>query len=789
MRPSQSDLISALRELERTLAELLGYAEMTPTLFSVLFPTGDAPERIRQDLKTCSDLLSGMVRIDGTVLPIREDILQRMDRFLLTAASYYPVEGKDSLPDSLAQGEIGAVAVRCGAAVKKLQTVLVQFELSADNDSPDILSDVVDYHPNEDDLRLLQSLIDSTDTSGSSSATGAGGTDSHCSSFPEPSIPQPPPIRRQPVPPRPRRPVFGGFLSWFFEKLRGLRKKPDTGPSFPSSYGRMDSPSAPHPQFSARMGGSPPPPPRLSSPSPQQPFPKTVPLYGNPNGAQKPSSVPEGFTPPGYQGGSTGSPGADVHESGSAIGTAWPRPVIWDPELESDAEDQQRPVILDSDLEDTGALPSASWDSAPESDTGALPDLSRDSASEPITRELPPVDPLPSEQPLEDDVQFRAVAPASLTRGEWFLLKVMMYEGDDWERADREAARVADDIAQDSSGLLPVQRGREISIQLQSSDVSFEEDTQTMIWSGRYTCCSFEALLPEDFPRKQVRIRGRVRQGLIVLTDLRLILKVEATPAAAAAAPSPGPAPTASVPIEQCVLHSAFLSYASQDRARVSACIRGILLVRPDLDLFFDVVSLRRGERYADRIFKEIESRDLFYLFWSIYAAQSDWVRRELNYALEHLGADHVEPVPLDPPDLCPPPASLEDRHFNDWILRYEQSEASQYPPPYNGLWLQTEKGCCIRLPPTGGIIGRNMLGSEILKNVRNVSRSHISVKPLPNGTLQITDMNTTNGTQINGISLKPYEPAIAEPGDRITLGTLSLVLMSRSAQHYSRPH
>lgn len=368
-------------------------------------------------------------------------------------------------------------------------------------------------------------------------------------------------------------------------------------------------------------------------------------------------------------------------------------------------------------------------------------------------------------EPLTDDVQFRAVAPASLRRDSYAMLKVMMYRGDDYEQADREARRIAKEIKEDASGIFSVQRYQKLTIRIQSADVQIEEDTQELVWNGRYTCCGFEIFLPADFPKKQVRIKGRVYQGFTVLTDLRLILDVEG-------------APEQAVPMERCQLKSAFVSYASQDRSRVVACIRGIQLVRPDMDLFFDAVSLRRGERYEARILHEIESRDLFYLFWSRHASLSQWVNKELEHALKSKGADCIEPVPLEPPDVCPPPRALNDRHFNDWILRYELEQRREQPPAFAGYVLRSADGYEIAIPEQGGIVGRVQLGAGYLSSFRTVSGAHLYIIPQPDGGVFIEDLGSTNGTFLNGQRI--HGPVCAAAGSRVTLANVDFSLLKR---------
>ena len=264
-----------------------------------------------------------------------------------------------------------------------------------------------------------------------------------------------------------------------------------------------------------------------------------------------------------------------------------------------------------------------------------------------------------SPQPLQpDDVQFRAAAPASLKAGEYFTVKVMMYREDDYQRADREQMTLGDKVKASSSGIFQARNQERFRVVLQSPDIPLDGESGELVWNGKYAATELEVLLPQDFSRTQLRLTGRVYSGIAVLTDLKLILQVEA-------------ARPQEIEVEKCRLRSAFISYASQDRAKVVARIQGIQLSCPDMDLFFDAESLRRGELWEQRLYREIESRDLFYLFWSRNAANSQWVSRELAYAVEKKGLMAVEPVPLEDPAICPPPQCLQNRHFNDWTLRY----------------------------------------------------------------------------------------------------------------------
>ena len=97
--------------------------------------------------------------------------------------------------------------------------------------------------------------------------------------------------------------------------------------------------------------------------------------------------------------------------------------------------------------------------------------------------------------------------------------------------------------------------------------------------------------------------------------------------------------------------------------------IQGMKKARPEMDVFFDVNSLRSGEEWENILQHEIEKRDILFLCWSKNAKASEWVNKEWHYALENKGADSIEPIPLEAPTECPPPEELKHKHFNDAML------------------------------------------------------------------------------------------------------------------------
>jgi pSer/pThr/pTyr-binding forkhead associated (FHA) protein len=74
----------------------------------------------------------------------------------------------------------------------------------------------------------------------------------------------------------------------------------------------------------------------------------------------------------------------------------------------------------------------------------------------------------------------------------------------------------------------------------------------------------------------------------------------------------------------------------------------------------------------------------------------------------------------------------------------------------------------------SGGIrtIGR-ATGADFIVDAPLVSRVHCRLTALPGGDLEVRDLNSTNGTFVNG---ERIENALLESGDRLKVGRVELV-------------
>lgn len=253
-------------------------------------------------------------------------------------------------------------------------------------------------------------------------------------------------------------------------------------------------------------------------------------------------------------------------------------------------------------------------------------------------------------------VQFSAIAPKVITKGEYTIINVIMYEESCRHIVDELIGSTDEPIQETRSGVQKVNEGAEIKIVLNSPDLSIEDNIETGVWQGEYLDFSFAIQLPTGFKKHQILLTASVYINDVIASKLKFIVKCSSLF-------------EQKIQVSRTDVFSAFISYASQDRNRVASIIQGMKKARPDLDVFFDVDSLRSGDDWELALHEEIERRDVLFLCWSHFARESKWVNEEWRYAFEKKGIDGIEPVPIESPDVCPPPEELRKKHFNDKLL------------------------------------------------------------------------------------------------------------------------
>jgi hypothetical protein len=284
-------------------------------------------------------------------------------------------------------------------------------------------------------------------------------------------------------------------------------------------------------------------------------------------------------------------------------------------------------------------------------------------------------------RPLTDRVTFSLTSCSVMTPGRDYAIEVWIHLDEKRDEILRRAKQSqGDDIRLHGKAGTLVARNTLITVQVLIPDLEVRDSEDTVYWDGEIGSATFPVHVPSNCTHGSHRGTALFHVDGIVIAKLHFVVEI-----------GPLDKPTPGLLGHERHYRRAFASYASQDRDDVLARIQGILKVLPQLDIFFDVASLRSGEKWAPRLEQEIVAREVLYLFWSEHARKSEWVEREWRTALRHHGLTGIDPVPLVSPEEVPPAKELaSELHFNDWTLAYRRSRSKirRFTPPERDDWV-----------------------------------------------------------------------------------------------------
>jgi len=298
--------------------------------------------------------------------------------------------------------------------------------------------------------------------------------------------------------------------------------------------------------------------------------------------------------------------------------------------------------------------------------------------------------------PDAEPVDAAVFAPRQVVRDSVFLIQVFLYPPGADEKVDYQTAarhlRVGQQSARDlrsrpapvvsraparkmdaiaercGTYLLPfdLPRNTRVDLHLEVPNLIVIESDAVLIWRGRPTAAQFEVTAPATAPSTEAIGRIRFAVAGVPAGTLRFKITLVATGSAVERG--------ALREVEAVRYRRAFVSYSMQDRAEVLRRVQAFRIA--GLNVFQDILDLQPGERWARELYREIDECDVFLLFWSRAAAASQWVAKEIAYALARKAGNEdqppaIQPVPIEGP---PPPETLRHLHFNDALLAHIQA-------------------------------------------------------------------------------------------------------------------
>jgi hypothetical protein len=222
-------------------------------------------------------------------------------------------------------------------------------------------------------------------------------------------------------------------------------------------------------------------------------------------------------------------------------------------------------------------------------------------------------------------------------------------------------------IPPDESARWPV--GTPVTVRVSGDGFSAQPAQSRFVWNGTENVVSFVIKAAITLAEGSAILSFEVYIEGIRVAFVPIPIEIAAQPADGEQKVKASPARTA------------FASYASRDRDRVMDKLGALSAYDKGLKVFTDCLDMKPGETWKQRLEAEIPGSDLFLLFWSRAASASQWVSWEWHTALDRKGLAAIQPMPLEAPQVAPPPPELSSLHFNDIYLIVREAELARQPP------------------------------------------------------------------------------------------------------------
>ena len=268
-----------------------------------------------------------------------------------------------------------------------------------------------------------------------------------------------------------------------------------------------------------------------------------------------------------------------------------------------------------------------------------------------------------------DPVDFTVFSPPEVSSGEIFMVQVFAHRPGQAQVANQLAKEFDSDTVRRGFTSLEadIKRGERLEVHLLIPGLGYSH-SKVLTWRGEARAVQFAVDVPSALGRRSLVGTVMIRKDYVPLGHIKFKLTVEETGAIADAAKS--------VPSGESArrYRKAFISYASQDRAEVIKRVQ--MLARLKINYFQDVLNLEPGMRWQRELYRHIDNSDVFLLFWSRAAKQSEWVMREVNYALRQQSSSaimlpEIIPVIIEGPPPVEPPPELAHLHFDDYLVYF----------------------------------------------------------------------------------------------------------------------
>lgn len=246
------------------------------------------------------------------------------------------------------------------------------------------------------------------------------------------------------------------------------------------------------------------------------------------------------------------------------------------------------------------------------------------------------------------DVYSSVYSPAEVKRKTNMLVQVYLHLQEEAEKVltlSQEAQKNAE-----RRDYIPLQcklkRGDKVDISLNIyGETLLQSEKKSVIWFGTFTKCTFSYFVPKDIEVDELRCVAILSVNGAQIGEMCFVTEIVETPR------------SLHPEVFTRKYKKIFISYAHQDESKVKFIAQAYKA--QGVDYFFDRDYLKAGDIFPQKIENYINSADLFILCWSKNAAQSDYVKKERNQALDR-AYPKVKPIEKAPLSIYP--LSIEPR-------------------------------------------------------------------------------------------------------------------------------
>jgi hypothetical protein len=243
----------------------------------------------------------------------------------------------------------------------------------------------------------------------------------------------------------------------------------------------------------------------------------------------------------------------------------------------------------------------------------------------------------------EENVQFTVYRPTTMVAGRWHRMLVFTNIDEDPDQAPGEMSP-AQEVSERARRILaeefesyrqlaadsqfPIPRESEVTLIPDVPKITFNPPRRSFIWATelRVHDESFLLRAPNDLTGSLARGRLSIFLGHLLLADMAITFRIESASSNLSASEQQWNR-SSTRPFRKV-----FASYSHRDEQIVKAMEHHVKAL--GYDYLRDVVHLRSGQPWSDRLLGLINEADIFQLFWSSNSARSTHVEREWRYAL-----------------------------------------------------------------------------------------------------------------------------------------------------------